>query len=437
MKKILLLLSCLSWLVPAAAQPDTLKEPVKNHQFTISAQHWTRSEFRHGGLSNKDSANLAFFVMSSTQLSLHYQYKGLEMMIAPKYVGIWGASGGSLGLEEGWFSLTHRNGLFIKLGRQKLSYDDERIIGSDDWVMIPSKHDALKAGLEMGKHKLHLIASFNQNDENVNGGTYYIDGGQPYKTMQTLWYHFDPWQQLGISALFINTGMQDTSLKDENVTRYQQLFGAYVDWHPEKFGFQASYYRQAGHDEHNLPIHAWMMSAEAFWKVIPTLNLNLGYFHLSGDPYYYVPPEGGIGMARKTEIRGFNPIFGSHHEFYGALEFFYINTYYGGNTPGLQDLHLKANWNPAKSVELDAAYHYLATSVPIPESKAGKSLGHELEFSASWELMKNVKLQAGYTFMKGTETMKVLKRSSDENKNRLHWAWIMISVTPEFFSIKW
>lgn len=37
--------------------------------------------------------------------------------------------------------------------------------------------------------------------------------------------------------------------------------------------------------------------------------------------------------------------------------------------------------------------------------------------------------------MQGTETMEILKRSA--NKNRLQWAWLMLQVTPTFFSGKW
>lgn len=436
MKKTLLLISALFFFLPAFAQQEASEQPEKANQFSISTQHWTRGEWRDGGMENNNGKDMALFVMSSTQLSFNYKYKGLEVMFAPKHIGVWGAKGsGGINLEEGWFSLTHKKGLFLKLGRQHFAYDDERIIGTDDWVMTTNRHDALKMGLEMGKHKLHLLFAYNQNDENTNGGTYYVDGAQTYKMMQTLWYHFDPWPQFGASLLFMNTGMQNLMTEDD-VTNFQQLLGAYLDWTPGPFSLQGSYYRQMGIEEHELPIHAWMMSAEAAWKINARLRLNGGYFHMSGDPYFFVPPDGSIGMMRKTEVCGFNPIFGSHHKFYGAMDFFYVSTYYGGNTPGLQDWHLGAKWSPFDPWSIDATYHYLATSVKIPgDYKRG--LGHEIELSTSWKIMKDVSLSAGYSYMHGTETMKVLKRSSSENKNRLHWGWIMISVTPEFFKIKW
>ena len=36
--------------------------------------------------------------------------------------------------------------------------------------------------------------------------------------------------------------------------------------------------------------------------------------------------------------------------------------------------------------------------------------------------------------MNGTQTMQLLKRS---DQDRLRWAWLMLVVTPQFFSHKW
>ena len=150
---------------------------------------------------------------------------------------------------------------------------------------------------------------------------------------------------------------------------------------------------------------------------------------MSGDPLYYVPKEGEIGLMRKTEIRGFDPVFGAHHKFYGAMDFFYVSTFYGGNTPGLQDLHVGAKWSPCEQLDLDGTYHFLATSVDIRDG--GKILGHEWECTLTWRFAKDAKLSAGYSFMNGTDTMAQLKRTSA--KNHLHWGWVMLTVTPEFF----
>ena len=410
-----------------AGQSDSLAGA--QHQFSVNANFWSRGEVRDGAMPPEGKADYAVFLSGKAAVRLDYSNPWLEARFTPNFYGVWGSSSsGALTIEEAWFGFRHK-GLFARLGRQKLNYDDERIIGSDDWVMASSTHDIVNLGYEGNRHKVHLLLAFNQNDDNINGGTYYYDGGQPYKSLQTLWYHWDilPW--LGTSLIGMNTGMQ--SLMDqEDKTLYQQLFGIFVDLHPKKFNLQASYYRQTGREEHRLPIHAWMASAESSWQATPRFGLKLGYYYLSGDAYY-VPRESKLGLALKKEVLGFNPIFGSHHKFYGAMDFFYLSTYYGGNSPGLQDLYAGVSWDIIPKLNVTGTYHYLAITAELTDVK--KTLGHELEFSLNWSIAKDVSLQAGYSFMKGTETMTRLKRTSDQN--RLQWGWIMMVVKPEFFKL--
>ena len=115
------------------------------------------------------------------------------------------------------------------------------------------------------------------------------------------------------------------------------------------------------------------------------------------------------------------------------MDFFYVTTYYGGNTPGLQDFHLGAQWKPIDPLSFKVKYHLLATSVKVED--VSLILGHELELETAWQILPDVSLQAGYTFMKGTSTMERLKRTSD--RNNLHWGWLMLVISPEFFSVKY
>jgi hypothetical protein len=164
---------------------------------------------------------------------------------------------------------------------------------------------------------------FNQNGEKINGGTFYKNGYQPYKSMQTLWYHYDfSHFPLGISAVFINTGMQDGDDEDDEYeTMNQQLFGGYVKFHPKNFSLEASYYRQMGKSEYGLDISAYMASVKASYTLISPLTLTAGYDYLSGDERFAVPKPGQIGLTQHKTIRGFSSIFGSHHQFYGAMDF--------------------------------------------------------------------------------------------------------------------
>jgi hypothetical protein len=422
----------------ASAQTDSLYD---KHVLDVSGNMVFRGEYRSGGLSNDDeeengmqaeTSDHAGFVMSKIIMNIDYKYKNLSVRVAPRYVGVWGqAGGGSFNIYEGWVKMQDSKGLFFQLGRQVLNYDDQRIIGADDWTMMALSHDVLKVGYEGPVHKVHAFVGFNQNGEKFTGGSYYVDGYRPYKHMETVWYHLDvPGVPLGVSLLGMNVGMQNTNVAQR--TENQQLFGGYVNFHPENLTVEGSYYRQTGHDESSLPISAWMASGKISYRPSAMWNLMAGYDFLSGDELYYVPAHGRLGLTRHETIHGFSPIFGAHHQFYGAMDFFYIQNYYYGFTPGLQNLYFGGTYAPTPKVKLNASYHYMATAIKLKD--VGKTLGHEVELGASYKMSDMATLSAGYTLMFGSDTMKRLKRTGDSQ--RLNWAWLMLQVSPEFLHFK-
>jgi hypothetical protein len=189
-----------------------------------------------------------------------------------------------------------------------------------------------------------------------------------------------------------------------------------------------------GKEEHGMAIDAFMASAKLNVKPSENYNLFAGYDFLSGDKYFNVPPQGGVGLVFHDKARGFNAIFGSHHEFYGAMDFFYLSNYVGGFTPGLQNLYFGGNIKPVNGLSINAAYHYYAIATDLDYVNT-KTLGHSVELASSYAFNKAVSVSAGYTFMKGSETMELLNKVSE--KRQLHWAWLMMTITPKLFTSTW
>ena len=432
MKTSLTVVLALALTVSAWAQDNNL---------SIDADFLTRGEVRAGGLpvSTEEGAvnkDFASFVLERTLIGLSYDKKNFSSKVTAQHSGTWGSSeGGSFNVYEAWVQMSSDKGFFAKVGRQNLSYDDQRIFGADDWAMTARSHDVLKAGYEGHNQKLHLFASFNQNAANINGGTYYTGGVQPYKAMEALWYHFDmPKTNLGLSLLFMNVGMQGGEKDSKTEKTYQQqLIGGYFSFRPKKLNAEAAYYHQFGKSERGQPIDAWMMSYKATFDPSAHWSLYSGYDYLSGDADFATPYHGQIGMIQHKTLKGFSSLYGSHHKFYGAMDFFYVTTYVSGFTPGLQNLYAGAVYKPGEKVSLNGSYHYLATATKL--QNADRPLGHEVELSASYQFLKEAKLSIGYSFMRGTETMVILKKTSDNRQ--LQWAWIMLNVSPKFFSGKW
>ena len=429
------------WILVAAAILSTfgLWAQESDNEFTIDAKLNTRGEIRVGGFDlnyEDENERRAQFIMGQYRLNIGYKRADwLEIRLSPQFSGVWGQAGGTLSLSEGWLSMKHnKSGIFGKIGRQVLEYDDERILGYDDWTMTAPTHDALKFGFEGYGHKVHLLLAYNQNAENISTGINYYSGGiQPYKTMQTLWYHYDtPRSIFGFSLIGMNIGMQSKNDEFPDKTFYQQLVGTYMKLKPSIVTLEGSFYYQMGKEEKGVPLDAFMGSAKV--KVTPNdfYNLYVGYDYLSGEKFPVVI-NGGLGLIFHDKARAFCPLFGSHHEFYGAMDFFYMDSYVNNFSPGLQNLYTGGTVSPVKGLKINAAYHFFAIAADLNGLK--KPLGHEVEINVDYTFAKFVKVGAGYSFMRGTETMELLQRVSD--KRRLHWGWVMLSVSPTIFTLPW
>ena len=435
----------------ATAQPTGDTIPAPENQFSVDLQFLGRGEARYGGLPavplvenadfeivEPDKVPTSNFVLSRTRLPINFKRDWLEVRVTPQHSGVWGQSGkGAFNLYETWAKLTSHGGLFAQVGRVALSYDDERIIGTDDWSMASSAHDVLRMGYEGHGHKAHIILAYNQNANVLeSGGSYYYNGAQPYKTMHTAWYHYD-FQKipLGASLLFMNIGMQNDTTDTGGIAKtwFQHLLGTYISFQPAHWRAEASYYRQFGHNEDGVKIDAWMASGKIIYKPAANYSFTLGYDYLSGDKYFAVPTGHNLGMVHHDVIKGFSSVYGSHHKFYGAMDFFYVSAYHDGFTPGLQNAYIGATYSPLKNMKIDASYHYLATATDLEDMK--RTLGHEVELQVGYAFSKDVKLSVGASYMKGSETMERLKRSTQ--KNDLRWGYITLIVTPRIFTTKW
>ena len=453
MRRILLCIALLTshfslLTATAQGQADTL-----NH-LSFGLQFLTHGETCGGGLPRSDgmpaTEDRSSFLLGRTRLMLDYTHQGLEAYAMVQNNKVWGADGNQkLNLYEGWLKMTAKNGLFAQVGRVALAYDDERIIGPNDFAMAAASHDVLRLGYEGHGHQVHAILAYNQNDDDVYDGSYYIDGAQDYKTMQTVWYHYDvPKIPLGASLLFMNVGLQAgeyTEINNKKVvsegnppcTVNQQVYGGYLNFHPKRLTLEGSYYRQEGKSVDKAmgpnPIEAWMASVKATVSLTDNYGFEVGYDYLSGDDYMPVLYSGSFGMPRHEVIKGFMPLYGSHTKFYGIMDYYYESSYNNGFTPGLQNAFVGVSGSFWDKLNAKVTYHYLAVTTDL--HNLDRTLGHSVELEARYKFSKEVSLSAGYTHMMGTETMDRLKQGSASKHAR--WGWFSLVFSPSKLTTKW
>lgn len=444
----------------ANSVPDTAAiapPPSKLNALKFNMHFLTHGEICAGGLPRTTVTDdgtedgLSAFLLGRLRLIVGYERQRaksseaalplLEARAVVQNIGVWGSNSNmALALNEGWVRMNAKCGIFAQIGRVALSYDDERIIGPNDFAMASLSHDILRLGYEGHGHSLHALLAFNQVASHVYKDTYYDGGSQHYKTMQTLWYHYDlPKFPLGASLLFMNIGMQAGEKDDINnqpFTAYQQLIGGYLNYHPRRLTIEAAYYHQLGKtvniEKSAVKLDAWMASVKATFQPTDRYGFQAGYDYLSGDNYVSVPKGGNLGMVYHSVERGFNPLYGSRTKFYGIMDYFYQSAYINGFTPGLQNAYVGFFGKPLPKMECRATYHYLAVATKLVG--LGSTLGHSIDIQAHYQFMKEISLTAGYTLMHGTETMNRLKQGSASDY--AHWGWFSLIVSPSLFTAK-
>lgn len=422
-------LACLCGIfLPFCAQSQ---QKATENEFSVSAQIRPRAEYRNGvSFPRNEGDKASYFINNRARLSFEYKRSDLILKMSAQHVGVWGQDPqidkeGRFILNEAWARLNFGKGFFTQIGRQTLSYDDERILGGLDWNVAGRYHDALKLGFENQKNKLHLILAFNQNDEKSFGGSYYKPGGQPYKNMQTLWYNFQSLKKFTASLLFINLGIENGSPEKAD-TRYLQTMGTYFTYNPGNWKLNGAFYYQSGKSKNDATVSAYMWSIRGNWNISERWGLILGSDYLSGDE-----------PGSKT-YKAFDPLYGTHHKFYGAMDYFYASAFTDGWNPGLWDNQIGFSFKPTKPTALSLNYHYFATTTDVAGLDGldlSRGLGSEFDLQFDCSLIKDVKLSAGYSVMLGTETMDIIKGGYHDSWQ--DWGWLSININPTIFCSKW
>lgn len=417
MKRLNLLIVAALMLLPVAGLF------AQDGDITVSGQLRTRAEYRHGVISPIDKGEEASsFISNRARFSVGYTSKLLSMGFAAQDVSVWGerpqidSYPKTTGINEAWAKLSH-NGYFAQLGRQQLAYDDDRILGTLDWSQVGRFHDALKLGFEDMNNKFHVILAYNQHGQLLNAGTYY-SGGQPYKTMQTAWYKYSNISNFDVSVLLMNLGFEGGT-PDDAKTRNMQTLGANANYKINDLSLSGSVYFQTGKTKHTEDVSAYMFAAKAQYKFTPKISAALGIDYLSGQDDGH-------------KVTSFNPLYGTHHKFYGAMDYFYASAFGDG---GLRDLYASVIFKPVDKMTVDLTYHNFASQQDIyVYDKNERGLGSEFDLTLTYPIRPFIVLQGGYSMMFGSDAFHLIKGGSDDKMQT--WAFLSLNINPQLFSSK-
>lgn len=417
-------------------------------QMTLTGEIRPRAEYLHGFGTPADTLQKpAQFISQRTRLNFGYKADKFKTGLVLQDVRVWGNQsqlnlgdgGGSFGIHEGWAEYSFNKKVSMKLGRQEISYDDERILGAVAWAQQARSHDAFVLKYTDSTFTVHGGLAYNQNATSTIGTSYTI--AKSYKAMQYLWLNKQI-KSLSISLLALNVGQQ--SPITVNSTRYVTTAGTHIEYKTKPLFFGFSYYYQTGDDitlnssTNPKKIAAMLGGFDVAYTLKEKISLGVGYEYISGQS------QTDTTTAYKDINHSFNPVFGTNHKFNGYMDYFYVGNH--SNNVGLQDFIFRLKYKTEKwNVALDG--HAFMAAADVLDSKELASsgnytamssiLGTEADLTLSYTLKGGVGVTAGYSHFFPTETLGIIKSVTNwEGDGRTdqtsNWAYIMITFKPNF-----
>ena len=394
-------------------------------QFSLDAELRPRTEYRNGfGGIITEASEPGFGTSTRARLNFGYKSEGYDVYLSLQDVMVWGEnrqlkpedSNNSFAIFEAWANLKLSEGTSLKLGRQSIAYDDQRIMGGVDWTQQARNHDAAVLKHKKGNFLFDLGIAFNQDYDNTSGfisegNNYATTGFFSYKTMQYA-YLKNSWNAFSGSLLLLNNGFQET----DDVS-YLQTIGTNLNYKKDKFGAAANLFIQSGKRQGEVDVKgAYLASLDFSYKATDKVTFGLGTELISGN-------DGGAG-----ETGAFFPLYGTNHKFNGYMDYFYVGNH--ANSVGLVDIHASATFDLGKSSSFMVQALNFSGEQELPSGE--KSLGTEIDLVFS-KKFKGYSLVAGYSQLFANDGMYELKGvTKNTAADTQNWAWVMLVIKPKF-----
>lgn len=401
-------------------------------QVTVTAEVRPRTEFRNGFKTLTDEAkDPAFFTEQRSRLYLDYADSTIKFRVAFQDIRVWGETSqifkeeyGKTFISEAWGQYYFTNAFSVKIGRQIISYDNQRFLGGLEWAQQGRRHDALLFLYEKEKSKLHLGFAYNQDDDvpepgflQAPGAGYYSVSGS-YKTFQYAWFN-KAITDGSVSLLAFNAGYQNL----DTTVSYKQTFGFVGSKKLGGVKLAGDFYYQTG-ELNNNKVNALLAGINATVET-PVTPLTLGVEYVSGKD----------DDDTSTEVTAFSPDFGTNHAHNGFMDYFFVGPANG--SVGVTDIYLKTSFKVGEGAALNAHIHEFltgSTQLAPDATELSKAMGTEVDLVFAKKLKGGVVWNLGYSQMFATDTMEAL-RGGDKGALQC-WAWTMITFKPTLFTSK-
>ena len=397
-------------------------------QISIQGELRPRFEYRDGYKRLPDTTTyFAAFVSQRSRIYFNYKSEKIITKISFQDVRVWGdepmkADVPGVALYEAWAELHIYDSLSLKVGKQEISYDNERLFSASNWSQMGSTHNAAMLKYSKKGLQIDFTGAFNQSTENTFG-TNYSAYPNNYKTLNILWISKKLTDNIKASVLGVADGYQR-----DNTTTTVYLRGTYggiLEYtKPSKFSATVRGFYQDGRLQTGQQISAYYLNADLTYSLTSKFTLWAGMQYVSGND---------ATDNNNKFSNAFNTLYGSGHKFSGNMDYF-SNISSATKGAGLVDpyLNLIYNFNNKASLRLDMHYFAMQNKYVVNTSVIDKHLGEEADLLFSYNFNPEVSLMTGFSMISATKSMEVMCGGNSMYPGA--WGFVMLTIKPTFFN---
>jgi len=413
-------------------------------QLTLGTEIRPRGEVRAGYKDlYKSGENPAEIFTQRTRLNVGFKTEKIKTYFSFQNVSIWGeqskntntnrtatsADTSSLtNICEGWAELNLCKYSALRVGRQLLAIEDERLLSSGNWGQAGQSLDGVLYHFDNDSIvKIRVFASYNNEKDSRVSSTMISNKFNPkLKTFNFIELKKDVNKNLNFTLLGILSAALKTGATDKMYPK--NTFGAYVTLKNDDIAVSGSGFYQNGQNSDGKLNRAFLVNAQIkytkkLFEVIVGVDLLSGNDMTKTDADYKK-------INHKCDV-----LLGTTRPFQGTMELVNTKT----SDAGLFTPFFKSKTKITENVSVGANYFFLKTQNNVGYTdgtgtyvKLNKYLGQEGDLLISYKINSDVTLDLGYTYLYASHSLKVLKKAENAFDGQ-NWAWVQLTFKPKLF----
>ncbi len=404
---------------------------VPDKMLKVEFEFRPRVEYRNGyQYLRNDSSSASSFTNQRSRLSLSYAYNNrFVLQFSFQDLRVWGQQdprsvGATLQAFEAWAEPYITDKLSIRVGRQKLVYDNQRLFAENDWRLSGAVHDALNIRYNSSRISTEFAMAFNQMSERFFGTDYAPVGFTNYKFLAVQHLKYAISKRITLTTINSTDGFQVKGETEKYNIRY--TLGGRVEYlSGSVYGTITGYY-QGGENPSGTGLSAWYFQPELRFTSSAGSTLRLGLEYFTGT---------GNDPVASTD-HSFVPLYGVAHRFNGSMDLITRFPADVGGT-GLINPYLFIIQALSKKIDIRADFHtfHSQTDYFVDDEKIDRYLGFENDFLFTYKPNQVLKLDAGFSYMLPAKSFAIIKGAGDARYN-LTWAYVSLTFKPILFTTR-